>query len=326
MSGGGRTGEEERARPRAWTPRGRLGAASRLAVSLALLWVVSRWVDAGAVLARLSALRPGWVALALAITVLQVLVLAWRWRYTARRLGVDLPFGTAVAEYYLGILLNQVLPGGVTGDVSRAWRHARSSPSAGPAVRAVILERASAQVVMTLVAIASVLWLPWGSVSVRSVAAGVATILLAILVGAVAGRASPASPWGRFWADARTAVLAPGATGPQLVSALLVVGSYIGVFLIAARAVGVSAPLGSLVPLVAPVLMTMLVPVTVAGWGVREAAAAALWGLVGLGAEDGAAVSVAYGLLVLVSSAPGLVVLTRTIAGGRGRTARPPRG
>jgi hypothetical protein len=78
-------------------------------------------------------------------------------------------------------------------------------------------------------------------------------------------------------------------------------------------------------PLVAPVLMTMLILVTVAGWGIREAAAAALWGLAGLTPADGAAISVTYGLLVLVSRAPGLVVLTRTVIGGRGGRARPRR-
>ena len=120
-------------------------------------------------------------------------------------------------------------------------------------------------------------------------------------------------------------VTAPHAFATQLGSAVLVVASHIVVFLIAARAVGAEAPLATMLPLVAPVLMTMLIPVTVAGWGIREAAAAALWGLAGLTPADGAAISVTYGVLVLVSSAPGLVVLTRTVIGGRGGRARPPR-
>jgi uncharacterized membrane protein YbhN (UPF0104 family) len=118
--------------------------------------------------------------------------------------------------------------------------------------------------------------------------------------------------------------VARDALAAQLATALLVVASYIVVFLVAARALGVETPLATILPLVAPVLMTMLIPVTVAGWGIREAAAAALWGLAGLTPTDGAAISVTYGLLVLVSSAPGLVVLTRTVIAGRGRRAFPP--
>ncbi|WP_330218003.1 hypothetical protein [Marinobacter similis] len=53
----------------------------------------------------------------------------------------------------------------------------------------------------------------------------------------------------------------------------------------------------------------MVIPLTVAGWGVREGAAAVLWPLAGLPAEQGVALSVAYGALVLISSFPGLAVL-----------------
>jgi uncharacterized membrane protein YbhN (UPF0104 family) len=301
----------------------------RLAVSVALLWLVSRWIDLGAVLSRFSELSLEWVALGLAITVLQVGVLAWRWRYTAARLGVDLPLREALGEYYLGILLNQLLPGGVAGDVSRAWRHTRTGAPTGPAVRAVILERASAQVVMTCAAIVSILLLPWAAGVVR---AAVGAVLLAaglacyrVVLPRLVRGAGEESTTGRLWADTRRALFSVDAFAAQLVSALLVVGSYIAVFVVAARAVGVETPIASILPLVAPVLMTMLIPVTVAGWGIREAAAAALWGLTGLAPEDGAAISVTYGLLVLVSSAPGLAVLMQNLIGGRGRTARPPR-
>ncbi len=311
--------------------RSRLWAtAGRIAVSVALLWLVSRYVEVGAVLSRLGELRPGWVVLGLAVTVLQVAVLAWRWRYTAARLGIALTPREAMGEYYLGILLNQLLPGGVAGDVSRAWRQTRTGAPTGPAIRAVILERASAQVVMTMTAIASVVVLPWARGPVRAAAGGATLVLGGLALWWFGRRAlsesGSESAVTRFWADTRRAVLSRDAVATQLLSALVVVASYICVFLVAARAVGVDTPLMRLLPLVAPVLMTMLVPVTVAGWGIREGAAASLWGLAGLTPEDGAAISVTYGLLVLVSSAPGLAVLTPALLGGRGRRERPPRG
>jgi uncharacterized membrane protein YbhN (UPF0104 family) len=303
--------------------RSRWLAAARIALSVVALGLVARWVDAAAVIERLSTLRPGWVALALGISVLQVGLLAWRWRLTAARLGLDLPFADAVAEYYLGIFVNQVVPGGVLGDVSRAWRHARATTRAGPAIRAVLLERVSAQLVMALVAVASLLFLPLpGGAWVVAAACVVAMVVML----ALRRRPDPEGTVGRLWSDVRRAWLAADVFALQLVSAVAVVASYIAVFVVAARAVGADLPLAALLPLVAPVLMTMLVPLTVAGWGVREAAAAALWSVVGLAPEEGAAVSVAYGLLVLISSAPGLVVLTRVLSAGPDRRAHPPRG
>jgi uncharacterized membrane protein YbhN (UPF0104 family) len=304
-------------------------------MSAVALAVVARWVDARVVLDRLGQLRPSWVALALVLSVVQMVVLAWRWRLTAARLGLVLPMRDALAEYYLGVFINQVLPGGILGDVSRAWRHARAAAHTGPAVRAVILERASAQAVMVLVAIVSVLLLPsatggmgstGGSALLRIAMAATAAVVGAATLLAL-GRLPPSdSVAGRLRSDVHRALLAADAVTLQALSALVVVGSYVAVFLVAARAIGVSTPTTSLLPLVAPVLMTMLIPVTVAGWGVREAAAAALWSLAGLSPEEGAAVSVTYGLLVLVSSTPGLVVLMHALLEGRGRRARPRRG
>ena len=63
-----------------------------------------------------------WIALALLISIAQVLLSAWRWRYTALRLETALGLRTAIGEYYLAMLVNQLLPGGVLGDAQRAWR------------------------------------------------------------------------------------------------------------------------------------------------------------------------------------------------------------
>ena len=92
----------------------------RTGVSLALLALLVWWLDAGALLDRLAGFDPRWALAALAISLPQVALLAFRWRFTAGRLGLDLPFGAALREYYLALFLNQGLPGGVMGDVSRA--------------------------------------------------------------------------------------------------------------------------------------------------------------------------------------------------------------
>ena len=289
----------------------------RASVSIGLLLGLAWWVDLELVGSRLAGMRPAWVLLAVAISVAQVVVLAWRWRFTAGRLGVDLPFASAWREYYLSIFLNQVLPGGVLGDVSRAWRQARAQTRleepGGPAVRAVIFERLSAQAVMTTVAVVSLLALPVtvgaGARLVTLLAGAGAVLVVVATVVWVRRQASAPSLSGRVLADLRSAHLSGPAFAAQLASAIIVVGTYLATYVAAARAVGVETPLPVLLPLVAPVLMTMLIPVTVAGWGLRESAAAALWGAVGLTAADGVVVSVAYGLLVLVGSLPGALFL-----------------
>jgi len=241
----------------------------RIGVSLTLLALLAWWLDAGALLERLARFDPRWALVAIAISLPQVALLAFPWRFTAGRLGLDLPFGAALQEYYLTNFLNQVLPGGVMGNVSRAWRHGRVAPKhpIGSAARAVILERVSAKVVMGGVAALSFASLP------LTFGAMPATLTLAVC----------------------------GVGG-----AALVVGTSLPTYGAAARAMGVSTPLWTLLPLSAPVLLSMLVPATGSvGCGVREATVAVLWGAVELTVVDGVAISAANGILVLLSSLPG---------------------
>jgi uncharacterized membrane protein YbhN (UPF0104 family) len=305
----------------------------RVVVSLGLLALLAVVLDGRAVLERLRALDPLWVATALATSVVQVVASAWRWRYTAHRLGVRLSLGRAVAEYYRATFLNQVLPGGVVGDVSRALRHrgasADDSRERRSAIHAVLLERVSGQVVMSAVAVGSAALLLAGSGAPPAawIGAGVVAAMLIAVAAAALRRGSGAGWRAWFAADARAA-LGGSALPVQLASSLLVVATYLATWLLAALAVGSAVPAGLLLTIAAPVLVAMLLPVSVAGWGLREGAAAALGGVVGVGSGDGSvevvAISVAYGVLVLAGSLPGAVLIWLSPP-GRDRTGDPSR-
>jgi hypothetical protein len=100
-----------------------------------------------------------------------------------------------------------------------------------------------------------------------------------------------------------------------LVSVLAAAG-HVAVFLVAARAAGIDASLTELLPLALVVLLAAAIPLNVAGWGPREGAAAWAFAGAGLGAGQGATVAVVYGLLALVATLPGAVLLTRGVARG----------
>jgi glycosyltransferase 2 family protein len=319
------------------------------AILLGLIWVG----EPGDLLARLAGMAPSWILVALGLSVAHVALSAWRWRFTAGQLGLRLPFSRALSEYYLATFLNQVLPGGVAGDVSRAWRSGPGGPedmgrmATGRAVRAVLLERASGQMVMGAVAGLSFLYLllpktlggiGWAAMGAEGflgaeprgvgVHPGLWTggILIGLLGLLLFGVRHLARFRRRLGLEARRALFSRDALPLQLLSSTLVVASYLAMYLAAARAVNVDTPTAVLLPLVAPVLLSMLIPLSVAGWGIRESAAALLWMGAGLPAAEGVAISVAYGLLVLASSLPGALVLLAPGRRGRSRlqdTKRP---
>ncbi len=280
----------------------------RLAVSAGVLALVLGLVDVAEIVARLRRLEPQWIIAAVALSVLQVAVSAWRWQFTARRLGIALPLGRALGEYYLATFLNQVLPGGVTGDAARAWRHGRATANLGPAVRAVMIERASGQLVMLATALLAVWWFPDVLAQLSPLWVGLGFAVGVALVALLLLRRRPGMVTA-FRADLWQALLAPRALPFQLLTSLLVVASYIGVFWLGARAIGAAGDPAVLLPLIPLVLLAMLIPLSISGWGFREGAAALLWPLAGLPASEGVAVSLVYGGLVLLASLPGALVL-----------------
>jgi hypothetical protein len=103
-----------------------------------------------------------------------------------------------------------------------------------------------------------------------------------------------------------------------LASAVVVAG-HTATFLIAARTAGSTESLARLLPLAMLVLLAMVLP-SAGGWGPREGAAAWVFGAAGLGAAQGVATAVVYGVLVFVACLPGAVVLVVA----RFRRTRPP--
>jgi glycosyltransferase 2 family protein len=108
--------------------------------------------------------------------------------------------------------------------------------------------------------------------------------------------------------DLRDGLLARRAWPVIALTSVLVVCGHAVTFLIAARAAGITAPTSQVVPLALLVMLAIALP-SVGGWGPREGAAAWAFGAAGLGAEQGVATAVAFGIMVLVASMPGAVLL-----------------
>jgi hypothetical protein len=194
----------------------------------------------------------------------------------------------------------------------------------GRALRAVAWERSAGQVVQVVLTVVVLLALPS---PVRSSMPLIAIVVVVAVLGAVlVARARPGggrSRWARVRSaaagDIRDGLLARGAwLSIALASALVVVG-HVVTFLIAARTAGTTAPLSQMLPLALLVMLAMVLP-SVGGWGPREGMTAWVFGAAGLGAEQGVATGVVYGVMVLVASLPGAAFLVV----GRFRRTGPP--
>ncbi|GAA2257472.1 lysylphosphatidylglycerol synthase transmembrane domain-containing protein [Streptomyces atrovirens] len=301
------------------TVRTRLGTLAGLAILVVLVWRLGT----GVLVDGLRRIDGPTLLAGLGIGVVTTVFSAWRWALVARGIGIRLPLGAAVADYYRALFLNAALPGGVLGDVHRAVRHGRSAGDMGRGVRAVVLERTAGQ--LALFAVAAVVLVSMPSPVLGEVRQAAPVVGLGVLGACAVGLAvrmnrAPGRGVGRgVLAEAREGLFSRRNAPGVLVSSVVVLAGYVGMFVLAADVAGADASVVELLPLAVLALLAMGLPLNVGGWGPREGVTAWAFGAAGLGAGRGLTVAVVYGVLSLVASLPGVVVLVgRWYAGVRG--------
>jgi glycosyltransferase 2 family protein len=288
-----------------------VGRPAKLLVGAAVVAVVVARLGSGPVLDGVRAVSPVALLAALVLGAVTTTASAARWCVVARGLGLPIGFPAAVGDCYRAQFLNSVLPAGVLGDVHRAVDHGRRSGDLGRGVRAVVLERVAGQAVVVVLGVAVLLATPG---PLRGLLAGLGPVgvVAGAVVVAVLGLAVVPPVRRRLAAlvvGTREALLA-GWRGPAVLGlSLVAMAGHLALLGVAALVVGVAASPGELLPLLVLSLLAMGIPLNVGGWGPREATTAASFGMVGLGAATGLATAVAFGVLALVSTLPGLAVL-----------------
>ncbi|MBW4933437.1 lysylphosphatidylglycerol synthase transmembrane domain-containing protein [Marinobacter sp. F4206] len=315
-----------------WLQHPAAGFVLKWGFASCLVVVVLFSVDLGILWQELSRLPVNLLVPTLVLTVFQVLLSAWRWRYTAGLLGAPLPFGTAVREYYLASFLNQLLPGGMLGDVNRAWRHGAVSGQPLDAIHGVAIERLSGQLVLGLTVTVALAWLMLSGTLVMAsqwwmwLLPGLALFVVWLSRAVARSHVGMARYFRRLRGDIVRTLLKWPAFPVQMGTSLLVLASYLGVFMVLAYGAGYLGSWNALAltaALCSLLLLSMVIPVTVSGWGIREGAAALLWPMAGLPPEQGVALSVGYGALVFLSTLPGLVFLVTRLRRSGSRAFQP---
>jgi len=280
-------------------------------------------VGTGPLARGVLAVSPTVILAAVTFTAVATLAATWRWRVVSAALGLPFTWAAGVAAYYRSQFLNSVLPGGVIGDVHRAYRQGRGAGTPIGAARTVATERIAGQVVQGVVTVVvlSVLGLTEPFIGFAWIAA--AAFLVAVLATAVAAATERGRRFvRREWSLLRVTFGSARASASIVAASVVVVAAHSATFVVACLAVGVTASPRELVTLAVIALAAAALPLSIGGWGPREAASASAFALVGLGAGVGLAASTAFGVLTLISVAPGLVVVIVEWAAARAVAAR----
>ncbi len=287
----------------------------KLAVSIGLLALLLWNFDMAAVAAVLGRLPAMAIAVGLLLMLAQVAVLGLRWWLVMTAIEAPIELGKALPITFIGVFFNQVLPTSFGGDAVRMWQAHRLGVSGQAAVIGVLLERIGGLFGLMVLTALGAAYLG-SDIDDRLVRLG----LLATLPLAVAGvlalaaldrlperwrRAPPLREAARLARDSRRVFLAPANALPLLLLSMLshvLAATAIYAF---AEGLQLGLPFATCVALFSAVILVTTIPISFAGWGLREGAMVALFAFAGLGADTALALSLAFGAGYLVASLPG---------------------
>lgn len=287
----------------------------QIAAAVALLLLVWRVAGGASALDLVRGAHLGWLSLAAALLMALTVLSALRWRLTAAPLGIRLGARRAIGEYFLAQLVNTTVPGGVLGDIGRAAR-SRHDAGVAAATGAVVVERTIGQFAMLVVLTAGFVGtlvvgtpIDWPRPVLSALAVLIPLAWIATLAVLVALR-SRRTGSGRLARAAKSLRRSLGAAPwQQIALAAATASCVLGAFACCALAVRAPLSFAAVVTVVPVVLLAMLIPVSIAGWGVREGAAVALLPIAGISASQSLAVSIAFGLTALFAAVPGIGAL-----------------
>jgi uncharacterized membrane protein YbhN (UPF0104 family) len=267
-----------------------------------LLTVVVQAVDMNRVVTLIRNARWGWLAVAMALVPLQVCLGALRWHRVATDLDLPLTRRRAINEYGLSILLNQVLPGGIAGDAVRVWRHKRGHGALGAPLRAAVVERAIGHVAHLVVTLVGVLL--WSTIHGDSAPSGSLLLVACMCLFFVLLWWFPVRGFRSLIRDAHVTLGSARQWAFHTVVSIVLVGSFLFSFWCCAQALHLPLGLGAVtaVPLL---MLIMIIPFSIGGWGLREVSATAVLATLGWSPESALALSAAYGVANLLGAAPG---------------------
>jgi uncharacterized membrane protein YbhN (UPF0104 family) len=294
--------------------------AGKFLVTAACFWYILHRLSAGDTFHALSALDLRWVVFAVLLAIVQLPLLALRLQAIAQSLEVrpaSLTFLAANALTAIYWLFAQVLPG-VAGEGVRAWMLTRFGYTWRAGLTSVTIDRGTGVFALCVFAFI-ILLLPSGLTALASYRAFVVFIFgMAVVGGSVALLLAPRvvpllqrwrySSWiGDFAADAHRVLLGPQSARIFGTSALIHILTILVVWSVG-EAEGLPLSVSDCAVLFIIMVGILLIPISIAGWGLREFAVVALLGAHGVSTEQAFLFSLCFGLVFLISATPGAVV------------------
>jgi len=299
-------------------------------VSIGLLALLFSRVDVSRLWSVARHASLGWLATALLLYFLMLLASAMRWGVLLRAQHVRLPFSFLTQSFLVATFFNNFLPSNIGGDVIRITDSAKAAGSKTLATTVVLIDRGLGVLGLALMAATGATMMQRmavGPVGPRMLWAGfglgamIATPAL-LMPETTTKLLQPLRVFHQEWVDERMAKLTyaltrfretPAALAICFLGAVAVQGILVLFYVAIARSMSIPIGFAELAVIVPVSFIVQMVPLSVNGFGVREATFGFYFTRLGLPLESALLVSfVGAALIMLFSLSGGVTYLSRT--------------
>ncbi|WP_291510616.1 lysylphosphatidylglycerol synthase transmembrane domain-containing protein [Acidithiobacillus sp.] len=292
---------------------------AQVAFTVAVLAWLFQKTDWPNLLQRFQEMDPWWFAAAAASYGCNISISSGRWWIILRALSRPAPLPWLWRLNWVGAYFNQVLPGSVSGDFLRAWYTRHQAHGMPFALAAVFSDRFIGMGALVGIALTAFLLggrdvalLPGMDKTMAVVVLGYLVIVVLILTPWLNFLATRLGKIGNALHDIRLGMAAllrhPQALAATIGLSLIVQGFSILTFWCLAKSLGLALDPAA-VWLVWPLVSLFLaLPISFAGWGLREGLVVLYLGALHIGHDAALALSLLTGATVLLMSLPGVLL------------------
>lgn len=299
--------------------------ALKVVVSIGLLALLLSRSDVPRVWSYVRTASIGWLAASLGLYLLMILASAWRWGLLLAAQGVAVPTRTLTGSFLVATFFNNFLPSNIGGDVIRIADTAGAAGSRTLATTIVLADRGLGLLGLVLLAAAASTiahqgasapvpaWMLWAGLAAALTAAAPALLAPRQVIRLLGPLRRLNPEWVGTRLDRLTGALerfrqAPLALAGCFAGAVLVQGLLVGFYAAIAHAMGVGISSWHMAVLVPVSFLVQMAPLSVNGFGLREATFSLYFARLGLPIEAALAISLLGAALVMLFSLSGAVV------------------
>ena len=258
----------------------------------------------------LSIIDIRYIMLIILISVIQHFLSAYRWMYISKITNLNISFKNSIQFYYISTFMNNILPGGIIGDIFRIYHTTENKIEIlkiGKSVQAVIFERLSGQIMLLAFFIVSLTF--YFLINNKYEAFFYLlfpSLLIFFIFKLFLNKKIKKMLHGKKIGHNIYTVFSGEVFWKHLILSFFVVCSYVLIYVISAVSLGLDIDYLAFMVFSPIILFSMTLPISIGGWGIRELTALLLSLLLGLSASASISVSIIYGILNLICSLPGL--------------------